>query len=110
MAGLVKYPGIPLTLGGVEYVVPPIALGALEQLQERIAKVESNSVNAESAATVIDAATAALRRNYPDITREQVADMIDVGNMVDVFMTVMDVSGLRRKELEAASAGEPTAV
>lgn len=106
MAGPVKYPGIPIVLGGVEYVVPPIALGALEQLQESIAGYSGNPLERGQIGTVVDAAHAALRRNYPDLTREQVADMIDVGNMADVFECVMDVSGLKRKAAEVIKPGE----
>jgi hypothetical protein len=59
-------------------------------------------------ATVIDTAHAALRRNYPDTTREDVADMLGLENMVEVMECVMDVSGLKRKavELGGATPGE----
>ncbi|ENT1749659.1 hypothetical protein CAA71_002200, partial [Neisseria gonorrhoeae] len=52
---------------------------------------------------------AALKRNYPDLTREEAADLIDIGNMNEVFAAVMDVSGLKRREQEAAQTGEARA-
>ena len=100
----VKVKGIALELGGSEYVVPPVALGPLEQLQQRISEFKGDIQDAKQVATVIDVAHAALKRNYPEITREEVGDMIDVGNMAEVFACVMDVSGMKRKALEA---GEP---
>lgn len=106
MTEIVKVKGITVPLGGQDYVIPPIALGALEQLQERISKFTGDVTDALQVATVIDAAHAALKRNYPDITRADVADLIDVANMADVFTAVMDVSGLKRKGLEAAPMGE----
>lgn len=33
----VRIKGVTVELNGADYVIPPIALGALEQLQERIA-------------------------------------------------------------------------
>lgn len=97
----VKVKGITLLLGGEQMVMPPIALGALEQLQDRIAVFNGDVADVKQIGTVIDAAHAALRRNYPDITREQVGDLLDVENMGDVFAAVMDVSGMKRKALEA---------
>lgn len=102
---MVKVKGIPKNLGGTDFVIPPLALGPLEQLQDRIAAFDG-TLNKESIAVVIDAAHAALKRNYPDITREDVAELVDVENMIEVFEAVMDVSGLRRKQIEADAAGE----
>lgn len=108
---VVKVKGIPVELGGETLVIPPLALGALEQLQERVGNFRGDIRDKEQVATVIDAAHAALKRNYPEMTREQVADAIDIGNMADVFEAVMDVSGLKRKALETAAgeAQEPQA-
>lgn len=98
----VKYKGIPIELGGELYIVPPIALGALEQLQGGIHAFTGDVTDVKQIAVVIDATFSALKRNYPDLTREALADQIDVANMADVFEAVMDVSGLKRKEKEAA--------
>lgn len=107
---IVKYAGITLNLGGVDYVLPPISLGALEQLQSRVAGFTGDVTDAGQVSSVIDATHASLSRNYLDITREQVAEMIDIGNMADVFGAVMDVSGLKRKALEGeAPTGEAAA-
>lgn len=101
--------GITLNLGGTDYIVPPLSLGALEELQERIQAFDGTLA---AAGTVVDCAHRALRRNYPDLTRDQVADMIDVGDFQDVMEAVMDVGGLKRKELEKnvqpPATGEPT--
>lgn len=102
----VRIKGVTVELNGTNYVIPPIALGALEQLQERIGTFDGNVQDAKQISTVIDCAHAAMRRNYPDMTREEVANLIDIGNMNEVFAAVMDVSGLKRKEQEAAQAGK----
>jgi hypothetical protein len=104
-AGIVKVKGIPMSLAGEAYVVPPLSLGALEQLQDRLAKFTGDVGGAGQVSTAIDALHAALRRNYPDVTREAVADLVGLENMADVMEAVMDVSGLRRREIEAAQAG-----
>ncbi len=104
---MTKHKGIPVQLGETTFVIPPLALGALEQLQDRIAAFKGDIRDATQVATVLDAAHSALKRNYPEMTRDEVADLVDVGNMAEVFEAVMDVSGLKRKELEAGEAPEP---
>lgn len=97
-----KIKGIEFDFGGEVLVIPPLSLGSLEVLQDRLATLSTVASALEPAAvkTVVDAAYAALRRNYPEITREQVMDLIDVGNMQDVMAAVMDVAGLRRKQID----------
>ena len=105
MTGIVKVKGIAVILNGDAHIIPPIALGALEQLQDRIKTFTGDVSDMAQVSTVIDCAHSALRRNYPDLTRTAVADMIDVANMAEVFEAIMDVSGLKRKAQDAA--GEP---
>jgi len=100
-----KYKGIAVQLGDEELVVPPIALGALEQLQSRLSGFTGDVTDISQIGLVLDVALAALKRNYPEMTRDQLADLIDVGNMMEVFEAVMDVSGLKRK----AAQGEAQA-
>ena len=110
MTKIAKVAGITINLSGVDYIVPPLALGALEQLRDRIGNFDPEAVTGvEQVSTVIDCAHAALRRNYPEMTRDEVADLIDLGNMMAVFEAIMDVSGLKRKGQEAAAEGKPEA-
>lgn len=102
-----KFKGIKVEFGDQALVIPPLCLGALEDLQGRIAKFQGDIGDKDQVATVIDAALMALNRNYPEITRKDVASMIDVGNMAEVFEAVMDVSQLKRKAIEAGEVTEP---
>lgn len=101
---MVKIKGIALELGGVDFVVPPMTLGALELLQERI-EVFTGGFDKGSVATVIDCLHASLKRNYPETTREDAADLVDMANMGEVMQAVMDASGMHRKRIEAEKAG-----
>jgi hypothetical protein len=100
--------GIKLELGGAEWVVPPLNLGALLDLQDRIAQFKPGSIDSTSIGVVVDCVHRALKRNYPDTSREFVAEHLDVANMVEVMQAVLDVSGLRRKKVEeeAKAQGE----
>ena len=58
---VVKVKGIALVLGdGATYVVPPLNLGALEQLQGRIAEFSGNPHDPGTVSTAIDVVLAAL--------------------------------------------------
>lgn len=100
MTSVVKVKGITLDFSGRRMVVPPLSLGALEQLQERLAAFSGDISDPDQVRTVIDSAHAALRRNYPDMTRIDVAEAIGLENMLEVMEAVMDVSGMKRKAAE----------
>lgn len=100
-------PGIVLRLGDTDYTVPPLSLGSLESLQDRLATFNAGEVTPASVAVVIDATLMALQRNYPDMTRPQVSELLDLGNMLAIMQAVMDVSGIHRA---SANAGKAMAV
>lgn len=97
-----KIKGNDFDFGLVVLTIPPLSLGDLELLQDRMGTLQVGATDAKSVGTVIDATLAALKRNYPEMTREEVAGMIDLENMVDVLECVMDVSGAKRKAADAA--------
>lgn len=88
-----------MELGGKVWTIPPLNLAALEGLEARLQSF-TGGLDAASISLVLDAAYLALRRNYPDLTRDEVAEFIDVANMEAVMEAVMDVSGLKRKSFE----------
>jgi len=103
----VRIQGIPVTISGVTYMVPPLNLASLKALETRLTTFKGG-VDPESVDVVIECTYAALKRNYPEITKEWVADILDLGNMQDVMTAVMDVSGLKRKAHEASLGETPT--
>lgn len=107
MTSMTKFKGVEMEFSNGEVlIVPPLTLGALELFQERLMKFKGG-LDIDSITLVLDCTTLALQRNYPDITREKVAnDLVDLSNMENVMLAVMDVSGLRRKE---QASGEVTA-
>jgi hypothetical protein len=89
-------PGIDVILGGTKFLVPPLSLGSLELFQKRLAAFQGG-IDPESVGTVIDVALAAINRNYPEMTREQLGAILDLSDMAEVMQAVMDVAGIRRK-------------
>ncbi len=98
-----KYKGVQVDLGGQLYTVPPLTLGAIEDNEERIRNVEILP-HTEQLRLTIDLAHAALRRNYPELTRDEVRELIDLGTAGAVYAAVMSVS------VPKADPGEAPAV
>lgn len=101
MGDLPKFKGVNVELAGVVYVVPPLTLGMLERLQDDIAAMNGGADFNGQVGVIVKVGLAALQRNYPDMTREKLLDIVDVANMNELFEAVMDVSGLKRKAQEA---------
>ena len=75
----------------------------------------------ESQKLIFDAAYLALKRNYPDITRRKIEGVVelneageivaneeglmpDLATMETVFAAIMDISGLKRQEMQEGKA------
>lgn len=103
-----RFAGVVVTLGGTDYTVPPLAIGQLKTLQ---AKIESLTVSGAGVPSsdriddVLDIIQAALSRNYPDITRAELEELIDLGNIGAVTKIVTGVSGLEKRDANGALSG-----
>lgn len=104
-----KYEGISVTLGGTEYIVPPLSLRSVRKFALAIQQLGDDSALAgpEKLDRLLEVVHASLVRNYPDITIEELGEMLDLGNMMAVFEAVMRASGFTREP--AAAPGEAPA-
>lgn len=92
--------GKTINLGGTEYVVPPLNLGQIRRLQkdiEKINQLDARSLDDNAVDTMIKIIHAGLSRNYPEMTKKQLEDLIDLGNMREVTQAVLGVSGLKKE-------------
>ena len=111
MSARLLIPGVEVDFGGGRtYTVPPLSLGALQLLQDKLAALATlPSTDPVAIRTILQGTHLALRRNYPDITEAEVAELVDVGNMPEVYECLMDVGGLKRKAQQAERLGNATA-
>jgi hypothetical protein len=100
--------GAAVQMNGEQWVVPPLNLRLLRKFETAIAEINRDFQDPTKQIAVMaklaEIAHAALQRNYPDVTLEQVEDMVDMGNAAIVLGTVLGVSGMVRKD--AASGGD----
>ncbi len=95
-------PGVKIQMGGQDWQVPPLTLGQLRRLQPLIAQLTSGDT-LQVMEAVCDLVSAALSRNYPDMTSDKAADLIDLGNRASVIDAVMGSSGLQLGEAAAVT-------
>jgi len=103
--GTERLRGVRVELDGRPHILPPMSLGALQRYQDRISAFKGG-MDKESIGLVVSLAHASIVRNYPEATLDEVGDLIDLGNMLEVFEAVMDVSGTVRKAQETAASAE----
>lgn len=84
---LVKFKGAEIELAGKKYILPPLSPFAfakhgaskkIQKLREEVEKMQEtgnfDALSEESFMNIIELTTLALKRNYPDITEEEVGE------------------------------------
>ncbi|HWK45129.1 MAG TPA: hypothetical protein VNT30_10425 [Stellaceae bacterium] len=90
--------GAILRMGGRDWTIPPLTFGQIKRLRpllEAIPATASGVLTGDQLDAIVAIVHAALGRNYPDVTFDQVGDdLLDLGNMAAVVNAVMTGSGL----------------
>jgi hypothetical protein len=100
-------PGVTIALGGRDWVVPPLTLGQLRRLMPQVRRLSSvgAAMGEEEIGIVLDVVATALARNYPEMTGEKAAELVDLGNVREVLTAILAGSGLRPPGNAAGEAG-----
>lgn len=104
-------PGIEITDGVRTLTVAPMNLRILlceptKALVDRVTAGPGGDVaDFQNAAT--DLLLACIKRNHPEATRDDLLDMVNVGDLVTLISGVMTQSGLKPRPLEAAPTTSP---
>lgn len=90
--------GQPVTLAdGNTYIIPALNFRQLEHLEPQLAKLTRPHVgmSSEQRDDMLVVLQAALSRNYPEIPREQLLDLIDLEAAMDMYVAIFAVNKLR---------------
>jgi len=96
-----------IQLGPKEYKCPPLNFKALRTLIPRLAdlkQLEAGKPTAEQMDIVVELVHAALLRHYPQLSKDEVSEYVDIGNFMKITTAVLGGSGLVKGAL---SLGEP---
>lgn len=94
--------GKKITLGGREFEAPPVPFAVI---RKHIDVFEGRQQ--PSLLDMGDIIFLALKRNYPELTQEELDGLLDRANMLEAFNTVMLVSGTQEKLPGEAAPGSP---
>lgn len=104
--------GIKVNLGGREFVAPPIPLKIFRTKAawfDELNKLNrTNMMTPAAEEAVVGIIHSALIRNYPNLTPEEVEDLLDLRSMTETVQAIMDFSGaVKVNPGEAPAPGAP---
>jgi hypothetical protein len=86
-------PGVAINLGGVDFVLAPLGIRLMREFEARGKTVGDGDA---AYAFNVDVILASLHRNYPDLTREELEELLDSHTVPEAVMSVFTQTGLRR--------------
>jgi hypothetical protein len=98
--------GILVAFGSLELTLPPLNFLQLQRLDPYFKTVASGQPSAEWFTAITKIVHASISRNYPDLTEEDVGEMLDMSNFQRAFDAVLSVSGM--ETAKEAAAGQPS--
>ena len=102
-----KIPGTEVTLSGVTLHLAPININQVKALAPVVKKLGEISIDTpldEQMEVAVPIVFAAAVRNHPDITEDDLRNLLDMGNFQQAINAAMQIGGYQQ-----AKAGEPQA-
>jgi hypothetical protein len=96
--------GVPVMLGGREFILPPLSLGFIRRNWAMLQGMDKLS-GEDSLSASITVLHAALSRNYPELAKEELEDLLDMRNIAAVMDALKNVSGFAAGEVTPGTAG-----
>lgn len=108
-----KYDGIPVKLGDKEFIVPSLSVNAARKYWPNILDL-NNGLTIDQFPSrlefILNIVHAAISRNYPEMTVEELGELIDTKNAGEILMAVVEATGFirsKRSRNEENVSGEP---
>jgi len=94
----VKFEGVKVTLGQQTYVVPALTIKQVRSMSDDIGaiKVIVGEPTPGQIDSMLRIVQAAVSRNYPDMTVEQLEEVVDLNSLPVVMKAINGQSGLER--------------
>jgi len=98
----VPFEGVPMTIGGRDFMVPALSLKQVRALRQEIESLTAippgGAITDKQIETTVSLVHAALSRNYPALTLDQVFEMIDLRNMGSFINAITGATLVAAKE------------
>ena len=88
-----------VTLGDEAYRIPPLGFMAIQDLADEVQGLAQMGARPTPAqmVTVAKIVHAAIKRNYPDMSVEELGEMLDIGNYQRVLGEVLQIAGFKQE-------------
>lgn len=87
-----RVPGVEIELGGEPRILAALNNAAVKQFRDKIGSVFVGQI--PDLDLVCQLALCSLKRNYPEVTSEQVDDWVGYDNVIPVWEAIMNISGM----------------
>jgi hypothetical protein len=86
-----RFPGRIVSLAGVAYTIAALSVRDLKRLRPKLDSLTSLSglPTIEQWDDILEILLAAFQRNYPEVTREQLEELVDLSNFAVLISSVM---------------------
>lgn len=101
MSQQLKFLGVPVFMNGQNYYIPSLSTRQFRENEENLTKVIEGETANQQFARLIPVVGLAFRRNYPEVTDDQLEDWLDLRTFKLAIRAMQDAAGV-----EAVSAGE----
>jgi hypothetical protein len=104
-------PGAAVAMGGRDWLIPPLTLGQLRRLMPKVRQLSDigATMGENEIDVMVEIVTTALQRNYPELSPQEVEDLLDLGNAAAVLNAVLTGSGLKPAGTLAGELAAPGA-
>ena len=95
----VKYKGKPVSIDGQEYILPSMSARVVERLME----MEKAGDVWQQYGVMLELIYVTLKRNYPELTLEELKDKVEAVQVNDLFRSLLEASGMAKTDPNAVS-------
>lgn len=93
-------PGVIIEMGGTDYTVPPLNFAAVKKVAAKLPSLKDMKgglPDNEQIDTMVEIIHLAMKRNYPEITADELIELLDMGNVMRVIEAIMSGSGFTQQ-------------
>jgi hypothetical protein len=91
--------GEEIELSGEKFIVPPCNFSGMEKYLAKAEQLEG-ATYAQQVDLLSDMILIALSRNYPELTKERLKDLLDSEGCNKAIAAIVRVSGLKKSQME----------
>lgn len=95
--GRPKHRGVPVEIAGEEWIIPALSIRHFREFHKKL--FDPHAVTVENLPDTISErlpiVLLAIQRNYPEVTHDELLDLLDLPTFLAVVQAIAEASGLR---------------